>query len=629
MFKQSTVLCLLAGSVGLLSACQHELVSQQIAPRTTQVEPAYFAELDAEYGTFTTQALTQGYLKSKVQRWADEGAGERMRREIEYARFKHPNTLKAIMCAYPDLYDTAAEMDEIQEYISESTLFADYMDELSQNCQPPDSPTALDGTEIGPEGFTAHWQSVQDAVGYRVILNGQPTDVGNVLSYEFNGLDPATLYSYRIQAYNDYGNSALSNIIQVTTESDVPGAPTALAASDVTSSSFTANWQALPEVTGYKLQIDDDEPIDLGDVTSYVVNNLDSSTEYTYRLIAYNAQGDGPVSNTVEVTTSVQLGASLFQSIITPTYHSEAFALNGEQYLFSLYNAELYKYNNVSNTFEIHQAITPIEGYDSQFFEFEGQHYLAFSNRSGHTIEVYKWNTGTQEFESFKSLAQNNAYGVEVFTVAGDLFLFAGGVFSPSTLYKWDSGSQDFVVFQENLQQATAPEHVVIGSDHYLSVQSYDGFALYKRNTVSGELEEVQSLSMGSNILVASTMFERNGSTYLTLSSASLAELRVYKWDTGSQQFTLLQTLADYASAINLNTAEVDGQFYLAALNHTAGVVFYRWNTGNENFEPLEDYDFMTSGGYHTQFFNFNSKTYLGVSYFLGSELNLYQVEFE
>lgn len=117
--------------VGLLNACQLSVPNLE---HQIQTDLNGFSDLDREYAGFRIQVLTQGYLRSKIERWADEGEGERMRREIEYARFKHPDTLKAIMCAHPDLYDAALEMDEVEDYILESGLFADYMNELDTGC---------------------------------------------------------------------------------------------------------------------------------------------------------------------------------------------------------------------------------------------------------------------------------------------------------------------------------------------------------------------------------------------------------------------------------------------------------------------------------------------------------------
>lgn len=119
--------------LSVLNACQASVFDISKQPR---VLTDTFMDLEQEYMGFRTQALTQSYLNSKIERWATELEGERMRREIEYARFKHPETLKAVMCAHPEFYDAAAEMDEVQEYITESTLFADYMDELTQDCPP-------------------------------------------------------------------------------------------------------------------------------------------------------------------------------------------------------------------------------------------------------------------------------------------------------------------------------------------------------------------------------------------------------------------------------------------------------------------------------------------------------------
>jgi len=77
--------------------------------------------------------------------------------------------------------------------------------------------------------FTAKWQSVGGATGYRldvamdaVFLNYVPgyqnLNVGNVTSRNVTGLTPNTNYYYRLRAYNGNGTSPNSNVIMVKTK---------------------------------------------------------------------------------------------------------------------------------------------------------------------------------------------------------------------------------------------------------------------------------------------------------------------------------------------------------------------------------------------------------------------------
>ena len=83
----------------------------------------------------------------------------------------------------------------------------------------------------------------------------------------------------------------------------LPCPPVATAATDILPYSFSANWNASPGATGYRLDVATDSGftsfvtgynnLDVGNVLTYSVNlNLSPNTPYYYRVRAYN--GDGP-----------------------------------------------------------------------------------------------------------------------------------------------------------------------------------------------------------------------------------------------------------------------------------------------------------------------------------------------
>ena len=87
----------------------------------------------------------------------------------------------------------------------------------------------------------------------------------------------------------------------------------ALRATNVTASSFTANWSSVSGATGYRLDVSTDsffvtyvpgyQNLDVGNTTSRNVTGLTANTFYNYRLRAYNGNGTGPNSNVVRVKT--------------------------------------------------------------------------------------------------------------------------------------------------------------------------------------------------------------------------------------------------------------------------------------------------------------------------------------
>jgi len=187
----------------------------------------------------------------------------------------------------------------------------------------PPAPVANNPSYIGQTDFTASWNSSETATGYYLDIcydseftscDPYNLDVGNVTSYSIMGLTANTPYYYRVRAYNDGGTSDNSNIITVATlenPPDPPGSPLVNPATDITQTSFTANWQTSTDATGYLLDIASDdaftntlyEDIDLSNTTSYNITDLTSNTIYYYRLRAYNSGGTSDYSGIINVTT--------------------------------------------------------------------------------------------------------------------------------------------------------------------------------------------------------------------------------------------------------------------------------------------------------------------------------------
>ena len=103
--------------------------------------------------------------------------------------------------------------------------------------------------------FRANWSGVSGAIDYRLDVSTsssfttyvpgyQDLHVGNVTGYNVTGLNPSTTYYYRVRAYNGCATSANSSTKSVLTLACIPAAPSAQRASNVTATSFTANWRS-------------------------------------------------------------------------------------------------------------------------------------------------------------------------------------------------------------------------------------------------------------------------------------------------------------------------------------------------------------------------------------------------
>lgn len=99
-----------------------------------------------------------------------------------------------------------------------------------------------------------------------------------------------------------------------TEEISAPDAPDALTATNITASSFSANWSASSGATSYRLDVSENtnfssyvtgwEDVNVGNVTTYSVNSgLSAETDYYYRVRAVNSGGTSGNSDTITVTT--------------------------------------------------------------------------------------------------------------------------------------------------------------------------------------------------------------------------------------------------------------------------------------------------------------------------------------
>jgi hypothetical protein len=97
------------------------------------------------------------------------------------------------------------------------------------------APIANSATNITSSGFTANWNGVGGATGYRLdvstsssfsnyVSGFQDLDAGNVTSRAVSGLSPSMTYYYRVRAANGAGTSGNSNVI--TTETIAAPTPT-------------------------------------------------------------------------------------------------------------------------------------------------------------------------------------------------------------------------------------------------------------------------------------------------------------------------------------------------------------------------------------------------------------------
>ena len=130
----------------------------------------------------------------------------------------------------------------------------------------------------------------------------------NVVTISDTGLSPATLYRYRVRAFNAGGPSVASNIAESTTPPSVLVGLTATAAS---ATQVNLSWSAAPGGNGITIErcagaacANFTQIAQLpGTAISYPNTGLSVGTLYRYRVRAFNAGGNSGYSAIAEATT--------------------------------------------------------------------------------------------------------------------------------------------------------------------------------------------------------------------------------------------------------------------------------------------------------------------------------------
>lgn len=145
------------------------------------------------------------------------------------------------------------------------------------------------------------------------------TDIAGADSDELvlTGVQPSDAGQYRVVVANSEGSvTSEAATLTVNQPSDIPAAPTAQAALLVTDVGFLANWGSAARAFGYTLDVATDpsfttgafvtnyEAREVGNVLNWQVTGLSADTTYWYRVRAFNSEGAGPFSATIEVVTA-------------------------------------------------------------------------------------------------------------------------------------------------------------------------------------------------------------------------------------------------------------------------------------------------------------------------------------
>ena len=188
----------------------------------------------------------------------------------------------------------------------------------------PAAPTNLVATARSSSQIDLTWKdNASNETGFKIertidkISWTQIATAGaNVTSYSnTTGLSASITYTYRVRAYNKFGNSAYSNEASATTiapPTSAPAAPTGLTATAAGSTQINLDWADNPSSdqvsrydvyrsqtsgTGYALA-------GSASGSNYSDTGLAAATTYYYVVVAVNATGSSGYSNQASATTA-------------------------------------------------------------------------------------------------------------------------------------------------------------------------------------------------------------------------------------------------------------------------------------------------------------------------------------
>jgi hypothetical protein len=185
MVRKSIKSAIVTSLVLAIAACTNTIPNNLNILNSSKPFPAIenFEDLDREY-RFATKELTQSYLKRKLDKWLCKNDqvggrsigcpyGPQLVKEINYARYKHPQLFCAIVNEDHQMLLDIKEVQEVQARSSIDSAFAAFLD----SCFVPDNEfqvnTYNSGYQINPAtamdadgDFIVTWQS------YRQDYNG-------------------------------------------------------------------------------------------------------------------------------------------------------------------------------------------------------------------------------------------------------------------------------------------------------------------------------------------------------------------------------------------------------------------------------------------------------------------------
>ena len=199
----------------------------------------------------------------------------------------------------------------------------------------PATPTALAASSITSSSITLNWAAPTNVGSSPITSYKVEYKRSNVATYTsttvattsavISGLTASSAYNFRVSATNASGTSAPTAVVNASTVAapvvpTVPTAPRTLATVTAYGDAISLKWAAPTTtggtLTGYTVQRNiagtwTNLATVSGTTLAYVATGLTASTSYQFQVVATNATGTSPASNTLTVSTGTGVPAKV------------------------------------------------------------------------------------------------------------------------------------------------------------------------------------------------------------------------------------------------------------------------------------------------------------------------------
>lgn len=172
--------------------------------------------------------------------------------------------------------------------------------EVIFDCEKPSRPGNVVRTNATVSTITISWEPSYDLTGvkgYKVYRDGEMIGVAEEEYFTDSGLEPDTVYTYAVKAFDGYENeSEISGKLTAATKADTepPTVPENLRILLQTGTSIIFNWSESEDnfkVAGYEIYRNG-EHVGNSNVPSYTDAGVSAGTTYTYTVRAFDGAGN-------------------------------------------------------------------------------------------------------------------------------------------------------------------------------------------------------------------------------------------------------------------------------------------------------------------------------------------------